>query len=134
MADRTENSQDDPASDEREEVGGEDEEQEKRPPEGKPGIAPAEPGLHTRPSMINQTVSKKNRQLHRLYLFNKTEQCLLLIEVCFRKQYFYKLVDDFSKCCKMNRKRYVNSLLFPRLGLPKIGEMQKQLLMPSQLH
>ena len=83
MADRTENNQDDPASDEREEVGGEDEEQEKRPPEGKPGISPAEPGLHIRPSMINQTVSKKNRQLHRLYLFNKTEECLLLIEVCF---------------------------------------------------
>lgn len=123
MADITENNQEDPASDEREEVERTDEEQEKRPPEGKPALSSAEPGPHIRPSMINQTVSKKNRQLHRLYLFNKTEECLLLIEVCFRRDLSNRFINNFSKCCKTNQKHYVNSLSCAKLELLRIKEM-----------
>lgn len=83
MAELEENHQNDSASeDQRQEVDEDEKEKdEKIKPEDKRSPIPVIDVQNLRTVMINQNTAKKNRQLHRLFLINRYDECLLIIDV-----------------------------------------------------
>lgn len=65
--------------------------------------------IYARASMFNQSVAKKNGQLHRLFLNNRTDECLIIIEVSFNNQKYFSS-NHCSNFWKNIPRRFVNTL------------------------
>lgn len=121
-----------PASEEPEkEIQNEDDEEAKEKAIKHPSPVP-EASIYARASMFNQSVSKKNGQLHRLFLSNRTDECLIIIEAGLIIKPGLNSIN-FSKFYKIILKPCANMLWFVKPGLPKTMETSKQQSIVSPL-